>query len=157
MINIIAAYSENRVIGRNGRIPWDLPGDRQRFKKLTVGNVVVMGRRTYEEIGRPLPDRVNVVISSCGEYDGCVNVRSLDEALGLYQDREVFIAGGQRLYGEAIDMADTLYITEIMAHIGGDRYFPAFDESKYIITENEYVGGDLPHRYVTYKKINEKR
>ena len=107
MIYLIAAYSRNMVIGKNGRIPWNLKDDKKRFKELTMGNVVVMGRRTYEEIGRPLPGRVNVVVSSSGEYEGCINVRSLDEALKKFSDRDIYIAGGARLYREALDVVNT--------------------------------------------------
>lgn len=159
MINIIAAHSENRVIGNNGKIPWDLPDDRQRFKNLTMGNVVVMGRRTYEEIGHPLPGRINAVISSNGNYDGCINVRSLREVIERFPEKDIFIAGGEKLYKEALPVADTIYITEILSYAQGDRFFPLFDKSLFTITESEYVGGELPHRYVTYKKkiITEKR
>ena len=152
MIIIIAAYSSNMVIGKNGRIPWKIDGDLKRFKKLTTGNVVVMGRKTHEEIGRPLPDRVNVVVSSTGEYEGCINVRSLKEALERFPKRDIFIAGGARLYSEALDIADTMYITEVCAEIEGDTFFPKFDESKFTKTQEEYIGGDMPYRYVTYKR-----
>ena len=152
MIYLIAAYSRNMVIGKNGRIPWDLKDDKKRFKELTMGNVVVMGRRTYEEIGRPLPGRVNVVVSSSGEYEGCINVRSLDEALKKISDRDIYIAGGARLYREALDVVNTMYITEVCATIEGDTYFPKFDESLFIKTEEEYINGEMPYRYITYKR-----
>lgn len=152
MIYLIAAYSRNMVIGKNGRIPWDLKDDKKRFKELTMGNVVVMGRRTYEEIGRPLPGRVNVVVSSSGEYEGCINVRSLDEALKKFSDRDIYIAGGARLYREALDVVNTMYITEVCATIEGDTYFPRFDESLFIKTEEEYINGEMPYRYITYKR-----
>ena len=152
MIYLIAAYSRNMVIGKNGRIPWDLKDDKKRFKELTMGNVVVMGRRTYEEIGCPLPGRVNVVVSSSGEYEGCINVRSLDEALKKFSDRDIYIAGGARLYREALDVVNTMYITEVCATIEGDTYFPKFDESLFIKTEEEYINGEMPYRYITYKR-----
>ena len=152
MIYLIAAYSRNMVIGKNGRIPWDLKDDKKRFKELTMGNVVVMGRRTYEEIGRPLPGRVNVVVSSSGEYEGCINVRSLDEALKKFSDRDIYIAGGARLYREALDVVNTMYITEVCATIEGDTYFTKFDESLFIKTEEEYINGEMPYRYITYKR-----
>ena len=152
MIYLIAAYSRNMVIGKNGRIPWNLKDDKKRFKELTMGNVVVMGRRTYEEIGRPLPGRVNVVVSSSGEYEGCINVRSLDEALKKFSDRDIYIAGGARLYREALDVVNTMYITEVCATIEGDTYFPRFDESLFIKTEEEYINGEMPYRYITYKR-----
>lgn len=152
MIYLIAAYSRNMVIGKNGRIPWNLKDDKKRFKELTMGNVVVMGRRTYEEIGRPLPGRVNVVVSSSGEYEGCINVRSLDEALKKFSDRDIYIAGGARLYREALDVVNTMYITEVCATIEGDTYFPKFDESLFIKTEEEYINGEMPYRYITYKR-----
>ena len=99
-----------------------------------------------------MPGRVNVVVSSSGEYEGCINVRSLDEALKKFSDRDIYIAGGARLYREALDVVNTMYITEVCATIEGDTYFPKFDESLFIKTEEEYINGEMPYRYITYKR-----
>lgn len=150
MISLIVAYSKNRVIGREGKIPWKLENEQKRFKTLTTGNVVIMGRRTYEEIGRPLPNRTNVVVSATKSFDGCTTVKTLFDALEMFPDREIFIAGGSRLYEESLTLVDVMYITEIEAFIDGDTYFPEFDESLFERREEEYIDGEIPYRYVTY-------
>lgn len=152
MTALIAAYSKNRVIGRNGRIPWKIENEQKRFKALTTGNVVVMGRRTYEEIGRPLPNRTNVVVSSTRTFDGCIMVQSLSEALEMFPDRDIFISGGSRLYEECLPYVDIMYITKIEAYIEGDAFFPIFDESLFEKYDEEYIDGEIPYRYVTYKR-----
>lgn len=154
MIGLIVAYSQNRVIGKDGRIPWEIKGEKSRFKSLTTNNVVIMGRRTYEEIGKPLPNRINIVVSNTMTYEGdnLYTARSLKEALAMFKDRDIFIAGGSRLYEEAIDIVDVMYITEIDLIIDGDTFFPNFDESKFTRkVESEFLG-DINYRYVTYTK-----
>lgn len=140
MLALIAAVAKNGVIGADGRIPWDIPEDRKHFKELTMGHVLVMGRRTYEEIGRPLPGRITIVVSKtlaaeCGgaralKADDCLlYAASLDDALRLAGEvapgKTVFISGGGQLYKAALSLADVLYLTEIDAEISGDTYFPA--------------------------------
>lgn len=154
MIALIAALSKNRVIGKEGRIPWKIKGEQKRFKELTTGNVVIMGRRSYEEIGRPLPGRITIVVSSTKDFTGenCYTARSLFEAIRLAGDRDIFVSGGAGLYEEALPIADRLYITEIDDFFDGDTYFPAFDEKDYkkeIVAE---FGGDIPYTYVTYSR-----
>ena len=122
-IAIIAAMAKNRVIGRAGRIPWDLPEDRAHFRELTMGNVIVMGRRTYEEIGHPLPGRITYILSSTRwfEEENCHTVSSLSEVLGREPDRDIFICGGASLYQEALPLADRIYLTELFWEMAGDR------------------------------------
>jgi dihydrofolate synthase/folylpolyglutamate synthase len=154
MIGIIAAYAESRVIGRAGRIPWDIPGEQARFRELTTGNVVVMGRRTYEEIGRPLPNRYTILVSSTMsvEEEHCTTVPTLEAALALAGERDVFIAGGERLYREALPLADVLYLTTIEASFAGDRFFPEVDEEQYEITRERHVDGSTPYTCWTYRR-----
>lgn len=154
MIALIAAMTPDRVIGREGRIPWNIPGEQKRFKELTMGHVIVMGRRTYEEIGHPLPGRKTVVVSNTKNFDqpGCRTVSSLKEALMLADGEDVYISGGSRLYEEALPLADVLYLTEIEKKIEGDVYFPEFDESRYHKTVEEKYGGEIPYTYVTYMR-----
>ena len=154
MIALIAALSKNRVIGKEGRIPWKIKGEQRRFKELTTGNVVIMGRRSYEEIGRPLPGRTTIVVSSTKTFtgDNCYTARSLQEAIRFAGDRDIFISGGAGLYEEALPLADRLYITEIDRFFDGDTYFPAFDENAY---EKEIIAehvGEIPYTYVTYSR-----
>lgn len=154
MIAIIVAYAQNRVIGREGRIPWKIPGEQLRFRELTLGNAVIMGRRTYEEIGRPLPGRLNIILSATRRYEGenLLTAASLEEALALTGDRDVFIAGGARLYEEALPLADRLYITEIGCTVEGDTFFPPIDEALYDCEEGSRHGGSIPYAYVTYTR-----
>lgn len=154
MIAIIAAYSRNRVIGRNGRIPWKIQGEQKRFRELTLGNVVIMGRRTYEEIGRPLPGRTTIVVSNTKTFrgDNCATASSLAEAVQMAGEREVYIAGGARLYEEALPLAKTLYITEIDCFVEGDTYFPAFDETEFVKEQVARHEDETPYTYVTYTR-----
>ena len=154
MIALIVAYAKNQVIGNKGCIPWKIKGEQSRFKELTRGNIVVMGRRSYEEIGHPLKDRTTIVVSTTKKYQAeqCFTVSSLEEALTLAGDREVFISGGARLYEEALPIVDCMYITEIDAEIEGDTYFPAFDESRYKKEVIKRIEGRIPYTYLTYWK-----
>lgn len=154
MISLIVAYTRNRVIGNKGQIPWRIKGEQRRFKELTTGNVVIMGRRSYEEIGRPLPNREMIIISTTKQFEGdnLRTVASLKEALALAGDKEVYISGGAQVYEEALSLCEKLYITEIDAEIEGDRYFPEFDESQYEKEIVERVEGKIPYTYVTYTR-----
>lgn len=154
MVGLIVAYTKNRVIGNQGCIPWKIKGEQKRFRELTTGNVVVMGRRSYEEIGRPLPNRTTIVISNTRNFDceNCMTAKSLAEALELAGDRKVYISGGARLYEEALPLVEKMYITEIDAEIEGDTYFPMFDEALYEKEIDERVEGEIPYTYVTYTR-----
>lgn len=155
MIAVIVAHDKGRVIGKNGMIPWNIEGEKSRFRELTTGNVVIMGRRTYDEIGKPLPNRETIVISNTCNYDGpaCRTAKSLTEALEMAGDKDIYIAGGQRLYEEALPLADRLYITEIDAEFEGDTYFPEYDKEMYERVVCRHVDGAIPYTYVTlYRK-----
>lgn len=157
MIGIIVAYDKNRVIGNKGKIPWNIKGEQRRFRELTTGNIVIMGRRTYEEIGKPLPRRINVVISNTQKYEGenLYTVGSLEEAIARFADSQktMYVAGGARLYEQALPLADQLFVTELDYKVAeGDTYFPVFETQKYIRTVEEQVDGEIPYEYVTYTK-----
>jgi dihydrofolate reductase len=148
MTAVIAAVANNGVIGNNGKIPWNLPQDMKHFQKLTMGNVVVMGRRTYEEIGHPLPNRVNYLVSSTLYVEGenCHTVSSLAEALEIEKKkslfskeipRDIFICGGQMLYKEALPLADTLYLTELSFAVQGDTFFPEWNRNEFRLTDKK--------------------
>lgn len=154
MISLIVAYGNNKVIGNLGKMPWDIKGELKRFRELTTGNVVIMGRRTYESIGRPLPDRMTIVLSKTEEYDE-VNVKtakSLEEAISMAGHKDIYISGGSGVYEEALPMVEKMYITEIDITVEGDTYFPVFDESKFTKEINEKVDGEIPYVYVTYTR-----
>ncbi len=152
MISLIAAVSENGVIGKNGRIPWHLPGEQKRFRDLTLSHTVIMGRRTFEEIGRPLPGRTTIVLSGDADFSptGCQKAASLKEAIALAETEHIFIAGGAGVYKETLPLCERLYLTEVLAHIEGDTFFPAFDPSLYEKRTEAPVPGEIPYRYVTY-------
>lgn len=126
-ISVIVAMAANRVIGHENRLPWHLPADLKHFKATTLGKPVVMGRRTWESIGRPLPGRTNIVITRDTAYtaEGCVVVHSLDEGIrAAGEAAEVMIIGGAGLYRQALPLADTLYLTLIHGEFAGDTHFP---------------------------------
>lgn len=129
MISMIAAMGRNRVIGKDNRLPWKLSADLAHFKRLTLGYTVVMGRKTFESIGRPLPSRKNVIVSRNNDYnaDGCEVVGSLDELLERAACEEFFVIGGADIYSRFISYADRLYITFIDEEFDGDAFFPEID------------------------------
>lgn len=139
-VTIIAALSRNRVIGRGNRLPWHISDDLKRFKKLTLGHAVIMGRRTYESIGRPLPGRDNVVVTRSPDFSapGCRVVHTFEAALAAVSGAgEVFVIGGAQIYASALPLADRLQLTEVDAEIDGDAYFPDFDRSSWRETTRE--------------------
>ncbi|MEO1746892.1 MAG: dihydrofolate reductase [Pseudomonadota bacterium] len=160
VISMIVAVSENGIIGRDGDMPWRLSSDLKRFKALTLGHPVIMGRKTFESIGKPLPNRLNIVITRDMDWatDGAMRVSSLGAAIELatanlesihdHADddadpdelpKEVFIIGGGQIYAQAIDYADALYVTEVLAEIDGDTSYPENDENQFEPTHWEDV------------------
>jgi len=122
--------AKNRVIGKDNEMPWHLPADLGHFKTVTLGKPIIMGRKTYESIGRPLPGRVNIVISKNSEYtlEGCETVTSLEEAIKLVEDvEELMIIGGGFLYSQTLPQADRLYLTFIDLDVQGDTKFPKYE------------------------------
>lgn len=156
-INLIAALASNSTIGRDGQIPWHIPGELAYFKRITLGHPIVMGRRTWESIGRPLPGRRNVVVTrTITAVPGIEVVGSFAKALTLLTDAdEVFVIGGARLYAETLPQASRLFLTEIEADIEGDTYFPPFDRSEWRETRRDSVAeadGQPAHSYVVYER-----
>ena len=135
-LGLIVARSENNVIGKNGRIPWDIPGEMSQFRGLTLGNAVVMGRRTFEEIGRPLPGRKTIVVSASKRFEGenVSTVGTLKEALDKADSESVYIAGGYGLYKEALPLVNVMYITEVRIFIEGTIGDTYGDDVKYTRT-----------------------
>lgn len=133
-ISIIVAIAENGVIGLNNRLIWRLSDDLKNFKALTYGHFIIMGRKTYESIGKPLPGRTNIILSKNRSYEaeGCVIVQSVDKALKYSiskNQEEVFIIGGAQIYKETLSIADKLYLTRVHASPEGDTFFPTIDFS----------------------------
>ena len=151
MISIIVAIAENGVIGDKNALLWNIKEDMRRFRTTTTGHPVIMGRKTYESLGRPLPNRTNVVISrTMGEIEGCTVVRSLEEAIALFPaEEEVFVIGGAQIYALALDVADRFYLTRVGHDYEGDTSFPKWDESEWqLISREAYEQGEkYPHPF----------
>ena len=156
--------ARNRVIGKNNTLPWRMPADLQHFKAITMGKPVVMGRKTYESIGRPLPGRTNIIISRNIDYhaDGCTTLPSLDEAITLLENThdELMIIGGGSFYEQTLPYAERLYLTLLDADIAGDAYFPDFNINEWQETASEAHNADdkndYDYRFVTLDKILNK-
>ena len=132
--------SSNRTIGLNDGLPWHLPPDLKRFKQLTLGHPMIMGRKTFDTIGRPLPGRVTIVVTRRTDFahPGVLVAHSVEDALSLAGgDEEIFIAGGGEIYRLTLDVADRIYLTVIHHEFEGDAFFPLFDESKWEVIEEE--------------------
>jgi dihydrofolate reductase len=149
--SILVAMAKNRVIGRNNALPWQLSPDLKRFKQLTMGHHIVMGRKTYESIGRPLPGRTSVIVTRQSDYraPGAIVVGSLAEALkvcseGKEMDQESFIIGGAEIYQQALGLCQRMYVTEIQQEFDGDALFPEFNPQEWreISREKHQLNGD---------------
>ena len=146
----MAAVAENGVIGAEGALPWHLPTDMKHFKQLTSGHTIIMGRRTFETLRQPLPNRRNVVVTRDRAYQasGAFIVHDLDEALSLTsKDDEVFVVGGGEIYEQAIPRADRLYLTIVHAVFEGDTFFPKFTDADWILNEDIRNEADEKHSY----------
>ena len=159
-ISLVVAASTNNVIGSDGGLPWHLPDDLRHFKRLTTGKPVVMGRRTFESIGRPLPDRRNIVMTRDPGYvaRGCDVVSSVREALDLVSGaEEAMIIGGGQVYRDFLPHADRIYLTRVQADIEGDTYFPDIDEAGWRLVSSEPHAADEKHAYAFDVMVFERR
>jgi len=155
-IALIVAASENNVIGRNNQLPWYLPGDLQYFKAMTLGKPVIMGRKTFESIGKPLPGRDNIVISRQADYaaEGIKLVSSLAAAIELGESinlingaEEVMIIGGAQIYAEALGLADRVYLTRVHRRVEGDAHFPELDLEQWREVAREDIAAKEPNPF----------
>jgi len=161
IVSIIVAVADNGVIGRGGGLPWHLPADLKRFKRLTSGHHMVMGRRTWDSIGRrPLPGRPTIVVSRDPSFvaEGAQVARSVEEALELAAGAdEVFIAGGEAIYRAALPVADRIYLTRVHACFDGDTHFPAFDANDWQVVVEERHEPDeknpYAHTFLVYERV----
>ena len=159
-ISLIAAMASNRVIGDKGDIPWKIPGEQKMFKRITIGHSVIMGRKTYESLGNPLPERTNIVVTHQTSYQApdCIIVHDLESAFNSCPtgEREAFICGGAQLYQLGLAMADRIYLTLIPKEISGDTYFPEIPETEFQIIKSESIDGIEPYYFYIYERINLK-
>lgn len=162
---LIAALSQNRCIGRHNMLPWKLPGDLAYFRETTWGKPVIMGRKTWESLGKPLPGRTNIVVTRQADFapEGARVVTSINDALTLAQSialvdgvDEVMVIGGGEIFAQTLDKADKLYLTEVHAHVDGDAFFPEVDMSWYqeVARQDVDASGDNPYpfSFVRYQK-----
>lgn len=162
-IAVIVAMASNRAIGLNGQMPWHLSEDLKRFKRLTLGSPIIMGRKTFESIGRPLPGRTNIIISRNPDYqaEGCLVFGSLQTALSHADalSEQAFVIGGAGLYASALPLADELFLTEIHQAFMGDTFFPAWDEGQWREAAREDISDDpqVPFRYSFIKLVRVAR
>ena len=155
MIGLIVARSKNNVIGKNGEIPWKIKGEQKQFRELTTGNVVFMGRKSYEEIGHPLPNRKNIIVSKTKNFSGenLVTVGSLQEAIAISSGEKIYISGGHGLFEEALPLVDKMYITEVDVTIdNGEVFFPEFEGNDFDVTIGETGGDDVKYTRTIYTR-----
>ncbi|MCL5970543.1 MAG: dihydrofolate reductase [Patescibacteria group bacterium] len=156
-ISLIAALSENRVIGKDNKLIWHIPDDLKHFKEITLNHPVIMGRRTYESIGRILPDRTNIIITRDKEYkiEGAIVVNSLDDAISVEQKEnidEIFIIGGGQIFEQAISLADKLYLTVIEGSFDGDTFFPDYSNFKKTSESETFEYNGMRYRFEEWEK-----
>lgn len=160
-IILVAAVANNNVLGKDNKLIWHLPADLKMFKNLTSGRTILMGRKTFESIGKPLPNRENVVVTRDTNFkqEGCIVFNSIEQAIENLKSREtIYIVGGAQIYNECISIADKLYITHLDLEIDGDVYFPEIDTNHWRLTKNERGILDdknlIPHRFCVYERNN---
>jgi dihydrofolate reductase len=159
-LSLVCALAENGVIGKDGTLPWHLPKDLKHFKSLTTGGVILMGRRTWESIGRPLPRRRSLVLSRDRNFrpEGAEVFENLQQAVeGSAEATEIFVIGGATVYTEALPQAHRLYLTRVHATVEGDVCFPTFDPADWELTHEEHHGADgrhpFPFSFQTYSRL----
>lgn len=157
-ISIICALAEeNRAIGKNNSLLWDIPNDLKKFRELTTGHPIIMGRRTYESIGKPLPNRTNIVLSHIenDEIEGCIVCKSIDEALEKAKEldsNEVFVIGGGQIYAQTINLANRLYLTLVKGVFEADTFFPEYSKFTKVISEIPESSNGYEYKYIVLEK-----
>jgi len=156
-ISIIAAIGKNRELGKGNKLLWHIPGDLPRFKKLTTGHPIIMGRKTFESIGRPLPNRTNIVVTRDADYkaEGTVVVDSIEKAIETAKSKdeeEIFVIGGGQIYQQALPFADRLYLTVVDVQADADTFFPDYSEFKKVISEEKKEEENLKFKYIILEK-----
>ena len=163
-ISLIVAMASNRVIGNNNVMPWHLSADLKKFKQITMGSPILMGRKTFESIGRPLPGRINIILTRNPEYqqDGCLVVNDIETAIkkGCENAGEIFVIGGADLYDAMLPVADALYLTIINKAFEGDTFFPDIDLNEWLEVERETIHDDpdakFSYSFLKFEKASSK-
>ncbi len=157
MINIIAAMSNNRIIGNDNTLIWKISNDLKRFKDLTSGKTVIMGRKTYESIGRPLPNRRNIIITRDTSYsaNGCEIVNSIQDAIDISNDSDIFIIGGGEIYTQSLSLADKIYLTLVNESFEGDTSFPEIGDEWLEVNREDHQSDEknqYDYSFIDYEK-----
>ena len=160
-ISLVVAASENNAIGKNNELLWNLPNDLKFFKNTTWGFPVIMGRKTYESVNKPLPGRTNIVVTTKADWhsDGATTVATIEEGIKKAAEtnsKQIFIIGGGEIYKQSMNLADSIYITRVHATLDGDTFFPAIDANKWKLTSNEDFPVDDKHAYSYSFQVWEK-
>ena len=151
-ISLIAAMAKNRVIGRDNQIPWKIPGEQKLFRRYTEGHTIVMGRKTYESIGRPLPMRTNVVLTRSKNFHppGCEVINDFSIILENARKKDIFVIGGEKIFELFLPYTDSIYLSILQQEFEGDAFFPEFPEADYQISQEEEIEAVIPYRFVLY-------
>ncbi|WP_047152108.1 dihydrofolate reductase [Aneurinibacillus tyrosinisolvens] len=159
MISIVVAMDQNRVIGKDNRLPWHLPADLAYFKAVTIGHVIVMGRKTYEAIGKPLPGRENVVLTRDQAYEaeGCIIVHSVGEALSAFDGKQIDVIGGAQIIAQFLPYTDTIYLTLIEESFEGDTFFPEISEEEWKLVSRKAGIKDEKNPYTYYFLVYKRK
>lgn len=160
-ISIIAAIGQNRELGKNNKLLWDIPEDMEHFRSITKGHAVIMGRKTYESIGHALPQRPNIIITNDPSFttpDDCFIVHSLEEAIHVgktKEEQELFIIGGATIYKQAIDIADKLYLTIVHASFDADAFFPDYSRFENVLSKKEGADSHYTYSFLTLSPLSD--
>ena len=163
IISLLVAMDEKRGIGKDGKLPWRLSSDLKRFRELTMGHHIIVGRKTYESIGKPLSGRQTIVVTRNPGFppEGCLTAGSVHEAIGIAKanvETEAFVIGGSDIYAQAIDLADRIYLTQVHAEVGADTFFPELDRDSWVEKESSYQPSDDWNQYAfTFRLLERKR
>lgn len=156
-VSLVAAMALNRVIGRAGTIPWRIPGEQKIFKRLTVGRALILGRKTYDSIGRALPDRLNIVVTRRTDFaaPGVRVAHSLEAALEIAREEQLdaAIGGGAEIYALAMPFATEIHLTVVQAEFEGDAFFPAIPDGEFRLAHSESIEASIPYVFSTYERI----
>jgi dihydrofolate reductase len=162
IISLLVAMDEKRGIGKDGKLPWRLSSDLKRFRELTMGHHIIVGRKTFESIGKPLPGRRTILVTRNLNYtvEGCLVAGSVESALKLAKERgesEAFIIGGADIYAQALEVADRIYLTEVHAEVDADTFFPEFDRSAWTERECTYQPADEKNQHACTFRLLERK
>ena len=158
VISHVVAMAENRVIGKNGQMPWYIPGEQKIFRDLTVGKALVMGRKTHESIGRVLPDRTTIIVTRQGDYriPGAYVVHSVEEAIALAGKLgldDIVIGGGGELFAQTLPMVDKLYLTIVHAVFAGETLYPELPDGMFVEKSRKEISASIPYAFVEFERV----